>query len=159
MIRRPPTSTLFPYTTLFRSGDGHASAAPNSLPRNRDHDSFFQVQTRCRRRPLTALVCLAPAGLEGPAYPLGHLPPVERLLDDITRPIFHHLDGLAHFACKSTENEHRQPEGGPGVVAVLGSNVAQKRPAVFDVAFDGVSGTFDLQIQQDQTKRPILKLA
>src|SRR5437660_2692237 len=64
MIRRPPTSTLFPYTTLFRSGDGHASAAPNSLPRNRDHDSFFQVQTRCRRRPLTALVCLAPAGLE-----------------------------------------------------------------------------------------------
>src|SRR3712207_8279926 len=23
MIRRPPRSTLFPYTTLFRSGDGH----------------------------------------------------------------------------------------------------------------------------------------
>src|SRR5947208_4671520 len=27
MIRRPPRSTLFPYTTLFRSGDGgHAGA-------------------------------------------------------------------------------------------------------------------------------------
>src|SRR2546427_3623211 len=25
MIRRPPRSTLFPYTTLFRSGDGAAS--------------------------------------------------------------------------------------------------------------------------------------
>src|SRR5215831_19812513 len=28
MIRRPPRSTLFPYTTLFRSGDeGHAAVA------------------------------------------------------------------------------------------------------------------------------------
>src|SRR2546421_1769651 len=26
MIRRPPRSTLFPYTTLFRSGDGHIEA-------------------------------------------------------------------------------------------------------------------------------------
>src|SRR2546429_5512424 len=26
MIRRPPRSTLFPYTTLFRSGDGHRVA-------------------------------------------------------------------------------------------------------------------------------------
>src|SRR5258708_12428699 len=25
MIRRPPRSTLFPYTTLFRSGDGRAA--------------------------------------------------------------------------------------------------------------------------------------
>src|SRR3712207_8133765 len=30
MIRRPPRSTLFPYTTLFRSGSGprHSSAGP-----------------------------------------------------------------------------------------------------------------------------------
>src|SRR2546429_4660187 len=27
MIRRPPRSTLFPYTTLFRSGDGIAHIA------------------------------------------------------------------------------------------------------------------------------------
>src|SRR5256885_9291777 len=26
MIRRPPRSTLFPYTTLFRSGDGNSGA-------------------------------------------------------------------------------------------------------------------------------------
>src|SRR2546426_8573728 len=26
MIRRPPRSTLFPYTTLFRSGDGQRAA-------------------------------------------------------------------------------------------------------------------------------------
>src|SRR5215217_6119559 len=28
MIRRPPRSTLFPYTTLFRSPPDHAHAAP-----------------------------------------------------------------------------------------------------------------------------------
>src|SRR3712207_8757979 len=28
MIRRPPRSTLFPYTTLFRSLDAHAAAEP-----------------------------------------------------------------------------------------------------------------------------------
>src|SRR3712207_8362436 len=28
MIRRPPRSTLFPYTTLFRSGAGQAAASP-----------------------------------------------------------------------------------------------------------------------------------
>src|SRR3712207_8608975 len=28
MIRRPPRSTLFPYTTLFRSGGGGGRAAP-----------------------------------------------------------------------------------------------------------------------------------
>src|SRR2546428_6722938 len=27
MIRRPPRSTLFPYTTLFRSGDAHRQSA------------------------------------------------------------------------------------------------------------------------------------
>src|SRR5688572_32742627 len=27
MIRRPPRSTLFPYTTLFRSGGGHSDDA------------------------------------------------------------------------------------------------------------------------------------
>src|SRR5437762_7264251 len=35
MIRRPPRSTLFPYTTLFRSlRDVRAPAAPLSLPRD-----------------------------------------------------------------------------------------------------------------------------
>src|SRR3712207_7487386 len=33
MIRRPPRSTLFPYTTLFRSRPEHARAAPLLLPR------------------------------------------------------------------------------------------------------------------------------
>src|SRR3712207_6915932 len=35
MIRRPPRSTLFPYTTLFRSPSqcSHASVAPRSSPK------------------------------------------------------------------------------------------------------------------------------
>src|SRR5437763_2787865 len=31
MIRRPPTSTLFPYTTLFRSGGTFAYMAPEHM--------------------------------------------------------------------------------------------------------------------------------
>src|SRR6266404_8718425 len=34
MIRRPPRSTLFPYTTLFRSSLGHPGRCPE---RNRGH--------------------------------------------------------------------------------------------------------------------------
>src|SRR3712207_8625104 len=32
MIRRPPRSTLFPYTTLFRSGGDHRCGPPPALP-------------------------------------------------------------------------------------------------------------------------------
>src|SRR5258708_27126330 len=32
MIRRPPRSTLFPYTTLFRSGKTVAVSAPGTAP-------------------------------------------------------------------------------------------------------------------------------
>src|SRR5438445_2103031 len=46
MIRRPPTSTLFPYTTLFRSDHGPA------VPRVRRHD---------RRRDPRLGICLADA--------------------------------------------------------------------------------------------------
>src|SRR5258708_21335742 len=35
MIRRPPRSTLFPYTTLFRSGPGQPLAATTALGINR----------------------------------------------------------------------------------------------------------------------------
>src|SRR5205809_1830058 len=32
MIRLPPTSTLFPYTTLFRSGEHHPGSEPRDRP-------------------------------------------------------------------------------------------------------------------------------
>src|SRR2546429_2738830 len=45
MIRRPPRSTLFPYTTLFRSrfvGKYDVGAQPRSVFFTRGHSSFFQ---------------------------------------------------------------------------------------------------------------------
>src|SRR2546430_9191832 len=64
MIRRPPRSTLFPYTTLFRSTSAIASLGPDfsglgrsiarhSFPRNRrseEHTSELQSQSNlvCR---------------------------------------------------------------------------------------------------------------
>src|ERR1035441_10980107 len=51
MIRRPPRSTLFPYTTLFRSRAGrwhatrcrtHAYARPCHWPRSEEHTSELQ---------------------------------------------------------------------------------------------------------------------
>src|SRR5215475_5117903 len=51
MIRRPPRSTLFPYTTLFRSGQGDAAAGPPGglalqhpphLARSEEHTSELQ---------------------------------------------------------------------------------------------------------------------
>src|SRR2546426_3863907 len=64
MIRRPPRSTLFPYTTLFRSGDrarrrpGGALSEP-ALPRARGHVAGRRLPPRLgalprrggRRRP------------------------------------------------------------------------------------------------------------
>src|SRR2546425_9280847 len=35
MIRRPPRSTLFPYTTLFRSPSGRAGSLRGGCPRSR----------------------------------------------------------------------------------------------------------------------------
>src|SRR2546430_10292592 len=40
MIRRPPRSTLFPYTTLFRSTEARSEAArPRESPRGPGHDA------------------------------------------------------------------------------------------------------------------------
>src|ERR671922_94482 len=55
MIRRPPRSTLFPYTTLFRSDFVHcaAASAPPRTPRETMHDESGRWNTRKRPgRPL-----------------------------------------------------------------------------------------------------------
>src|SRR3712207_7387086 len=53
MIRRPPRSTLFPYTPLFRSGLGDYAVlgAPTNLPllrRVADHPAFAAGETTVR---------------------------------------------------------------------------------------------------------------
>src|SRR5438067_4694426 len=46
MIRRPPRSTLFPYTTLFRSADGRRTVAR----RSRDQTPWIGSAATARRR-------------------------------------------------------------------------------------------------------------
>src|SRR3712207_9417838 len=45
MIRRPPRSTLFPYTTLFRSGPSHLVRVEPQVER---HESTDGVHVGCR---------------------------------------------------------------------------------------------------------------
>src|SRR5256885_8772532 len=57
MIRRPPRSTLFPYTTLFRSGKGaldqrQRDAAPLSLSLHRLQVLDAAGEIKCHRRVL-----------------------------------------------------------------------------------------------------------
>src|SRR5216683_7110446 len=50
MIRRPPRSTLFPYTTLFRSTRGHSTwlhrQSPSCPPRGRSEEHTSELQSR-----------------------------------------------------------------------------------------------------------------
>src|SRR5260370_39518410 len=59
MIRRPPRSTLFPYTTLFRSRPAHQSHRTSGSPMNRI--AFYSAG---------ALVALLAAGV-APAHAAG----------------------------------------------------------------------------------------
>src|SRR3712207_7842211 len=68
MIRRPPRSTLFPYTTLFRSQTVHVEPPPSRCELSRDRavfrprikyqqgpPSLFHIRrTRVKHRPGTA---------------------------------------------------------------------------------------------------------
>src|SRR5438445_10155467 len=53
MIRRPPRSTLFPYTTLFRSAARHRRGATRRR-RLRRHRHVAALRSRRRRRPAAA---------------------------------------------------------------------------------------------------------
>src|SRR5438045_7050454 len=50
MIRRPPRSPLFPYTTLFRSSSPAASNGPNGMDPRAAHR---RARPRCRPTPPT----------------------------------------------------------------------------------------------------------
>src|SRR5688572_32058707 len=100
MIRRPPRSTLFPYTTLFRSTGSSACAGcasgrwptaascPASPSRSEEHTSELQSQSNlvCRlllekkKREADALARLPGAGervdVEGDGVPVIGRPPL-----------------------------------------------------------------------------------
>src|SRR3712207_7624145 len=64
MIRRPPRSTLFPYTTLFRSEDDVAAAAPGHRRREAlgEHDRRAQVDVERPVDLLDGVVVERPGG-------------------------------------------------------------------------------------------------
>src|SRR5258708_8126817 len=48
MIRRPPRSTLFPYTTLFRSSSISSSRVAGTRPRSNTDENRFRLAWRMR---------------------------------------------------------------------------------------------------------------
>src|SRR2546422_5389220 len=50
MIRRPPRSTLFPYTTLFRSAPSRAGPRPDFFPRRREDPDRDRASLRPKHR-------------------------------------------------------------------------------------------------------------
>src|SRR2546429_9256156 len=50
MIRRPPRSTLFPYTTLFRSCDADVAERADTPVFHRETDGFRRGQSLARQR-------------------------------------------------------------------------------------------------------------
>src|SRR2546422_11097195 len=82
MIRRPPRSTLFPYTTLFRAGSSHSSApTPWS-------SSFPSRQRNARSFPWARLDAelgreAARAAQPEPEASTGRGPVLQRLVDGL----------------------------------------------------------------------------
>src|SRR6266404_7458748 len=57
MIRRPPRSTLFPYTTLFRSGPARRSRRGAAPPRQRPRSGPRSEEHTSELQSLAYLVC------------------------------------------------------------------------------------------------------
>src|SRR6266576_4902620 len=80
MIRRPPRSTLFPYTTLFRSAADDepdpapaasaALAVPTGADRSEEHTSELQS-----RRDLVCRLLLEKKNIQGTDHPASCAPP------------------------------------------------------------------------------------
>src|SRR2546430_8898415 len=66
MIRRPPRSTLFPYTTLFRSCDESHPLTDVGLPYNRSKCQGEEVVWEASRRSGLPVTVVRPATIYGP---------------------------------------------------------------------------------------------
>src|SRR5438876_7339582 len=73
MIRRPPRSTLFPYTTLFRSRPAHADSADGGVLRGaqaaRRTDGHAALQRRVPRHGLETVELHADAAIHDELVP------------------------------------------------------------------------------------------
>src|SRR5438874_6387308 len=88
MIRRPPRATLFPYTTLFRSGlIGGQQAGVRRRRRERSHES--RVRLNVMPKAVAGLIWIV--GL-GPAVEGRHVLPVGRVDRKSTRLNSSHVE-------------------------------------------------------------------
>src|SRR2546430_4451582 len=69
MIRRPPRSTLFPYTTLFRSRPGLSCTRPETETRMQDHISRRLALKHFRLIAAGLAAACTPARVLVNAYP------------------------------------------------------------------------------------------
>src|SRR5436309_9300249 len=60
MIRRPPRSTLFPYTTLFRSGPGRWRRVQCAPLSEGGGPTFIQTLLMCVSSSIVGLPCMRP---------------------------------------------------------------------------------------------------
>src|SRR2546430_12705502 len=75
MIRRPPRSTLFPYTTLFRSRHGAGGRAPHARPGSHADRPRMSPRARLAAGVLLTTLSLAACGRKGPpAAPEARVP-------------------------------------------------------------------------------------
>src|SRR3989442_9340773 len=106
MIRRPPRSTLFPYTTLFRSaGGGHApdiiriASFPNVLPSSTNPTRPYTVNTIAEHLDML-MVChhLNPQVPEDVAFAESRIRPETIAAEDI-------LHDLGVFSMMSSDSQ------------------------------------------------------
>src|SRR2546427_12450186 len=95
MIRRPPRSTLFPYTTLFRShaANGESEVLPLRRFRDARHDDGFELH---RVEPQLEVLLLRP-GCERDLFDGGRIADVARAQGDALalRPFCRHRERVA----------------------------------------------------------------
>src|SRR2546422_1336541 len=92
MIRRPPRSTLFPYTTLFRSNDGASALVVTSLAFAKAHGV----------KPLARVTAYASAGGEPRDLFFAPIAAVKNLMAKAKRSEEHtsELQSRLHLVCR-----------------------------------------------------------
>src|SRR3712207_5776196 len=135
MIRRPPRSTLFPYTTLFRSGVTFALVSVSVVLVS----LLYEVSLGVRWRAFPALVLLVAAGLTG-LFLTG---------DAFNFYVFFEISMTASFVLTGYREEDYQVRGAFifAVVNLLGSVVF----LVGIAALYSITGSLDMQVIAERT--------
>src|SRR3989449_11691839 len=101
MIRRPPRSTLFPYTTLFRSRPTRRSRRPTSWPSS----PVQRPETKARARALQLLYAWDLSGRPSietvvARMALAYGPPLVRSADARSEEHTSELQSRLHLVCR-----------------------------------------------------------